>query len=483
MICLCCLKKKDSVLFVATDAGVYYSLNAGLKWERLGSNMPVIPVFDLEHNPVRRELVAATFARGIWTFPLDSLYKQSQQTGSVALSGDIKTDQNQPVAQVRVNNSTGNFVLSNANGVFSLNSQAACADQTLRPYANKNWLNGVSTYDLVLISKHILGLDTLDTPYRMIAADANHSGSITSFDIVSLRKLILGIDTTIKSNTSWRFVPAGFTFPNALNPFQTDIPDSILVSPQGADQAGLHFVGLKVGDVNGSAIAGSTQVADARSNQNWPLWMKDTLADAGTVLEWDVWGDCATLDGLQLTIAAADNGMVIESVTMLNPDILPGHTHLDKSFRVCTEPVGWSNPAARGIQPLFRLQLRWLRKGALSDMLFLTDMPTPGLAYRNDGTPMLPVLKWGSPAAASVSVQPNPMGADGAFLWCNAETATPFQCAIYDNAARLLATIDGQTGAPLFLSGALFPQNGVYWCHIQVKNGQRFTEKLLVQKQ
>jgi len=475
--------KADSVLFVATDAGVYYTLNAGQKWERLGSNMPVIPVFDLEHNPVRRELVAATFARGIWTFPLDSLYNNGQSVvGTVALGGTIKTDQNQPVAQVKVNTSTGNFVLSNANGAFSLNNQAGCTDQILRPYANKNWLNGVSTYDLVLISKHILGLDTLDTPYRMIAADANRSGSITTFDIVALRKLILGIDTTIQINTSWRFVPAIFSFPNALNPFETAIPDSILVSPQGTDQAGLHFVGLKVGDVNGSAIAGSTQVADTRTDQTWPLWMKDTLAAAGTVLEWDVWGDCTNLDGLQLTIAAEGNGMVIESVSMLNPDILDGHVYLDKSFRLCTEPAYWSNTPARGAQPLFRLKLRWLRGGALSDMLFLTDTPTPALAYRNDGTALLPVFKWGSPAPSIVSVLPNPMGADGAFLWCNTGTSTPYQCMIYDNAARLLTTLNGQTGAPLFLSGALFPQNGVYWCQVQLKTGQRFTQKVLVQR-
>jgi hypothetical protein len=38
--------------------------------------------------------------------------------------------------------------------------------------------------DLVLISKHILGLEPLNSPYKMIAADANKSNSITTFDIV-----------------------------------------------------------------------------------------------------------------------------------------------------------------------------------------------------------------------------------------------------------------------------------------------------------
>ncbi|MFQ5445455.1 MAG: hypothetical protein ACE5FF_00840 [Saprospiraceae bacterium] len=32
---------------------------------------------------------------------------------------------------------------------------------------------GVTTYDLVLITKHILGVQPLGSPYKIIAADAN----------------------------------------------------------------------------------------------------------------------------------------------------------------------------------------------------------------------------------------------------------------------------------------------------------------------
>ncbi|MBK8425771.1 MAG: hypothetical protein IPL27_07220 [Lewinellaceae bacterium] len=89
---------------------------------------------------------------------------------------------------------------------------------TLTPTKDDNPLNGVSTYDLVLIAKHILGLEPLTTPYKMIAADANRSGSITSFDIVEFRKLILGIYDELPNNTSWRFVDKTYSFPNPANP-------------------------------------------------------------------------------------------------------------------------------------------------------------------------------------------------------------------------------------------------------------------------
>jgi len=64
----------DSVLFVASDGGVYGSLNAGENWYRTGSNMPFIPVYDLVLNPVKNELVAGTFGRSVLAFSLDSLF-------------------------------------------------------------------------------------------------------------------------------------------------------------------------------------------------------------------------------------------------------------------------------------------------------------------------------------------------------------------------------------------------------------------------
>lgn len=63
----------DSLLFVATDAGVYASLDGGVGWTRLGSNMPIIPVFDLEFDPKHRKLIAGTHARSMMSYPIDSI--------------------------------------------------------------------------------------------------------------------------------------------------------------------------------------------------------------------------------------------------------------------------------------------------------------------------------------------------------------------------------------------------------------------------
>ncbi len=63
----------DEVLFAATDVGVYVSFNGGIMWDRLGSEFPYMPVYDLEYNPVKNTIVAATFSRGLMTFPVEEL--------------------------------------------------------------------------------------------------------------------------------------------------------------------------------------------------------------------------------------------------------------------------------------------------------------------------------------------------------------------------------------------------------------------------
>ena len=66
-------QSSDSVIFVATDGGVYFTKNSGNNWERAGNNMPIILVFDIEIDLPSNRLVAGTFSRSIQSISLDSL--------------------------------------------------------------------------------------------------------------------------------------------------------------------------------------------------------------------------------------------------------------------------------------------------------------------------------------------------------------------------------------------------------------------------
>ena len=98
----------------------------------------------------------------------------------------------------------------------------------------------------------------MDSPYKIIAADANISNTITPIDIVELRKLILGIYSELPNNTSWRFITKSFSF-STSNPFE-DIPFEEAISVE-LPILDADFVAIKVGDVNGSALVCSNCTA------------------------------------------------------------------------------------------------------------------------------------------------------------------------------------------------------------------------------
>ncbi len=471
----------DSVLIAATDAGAFFSTNAGANWKRLGDNMPVIPVFELAFNPVRREVVAATFARGIWTFPLDSLLFPGGNPAPVALAGALQTDGGQPIAAVRVSGTAAPAFTSQADGLYELTSTAPCTEQGIRPSRTDGWLNGVSSYDLVLISRHILGLDTLDTPYRIIAGDANRSGSLTTFDIVVLRKLILGIDTAIVGNTSWRFVPADFVFPNPINPFQTAIPDSIAIDPQGASQPNLDFIGIKIGDLNASAKTdlGPGQ-PEARDAAPWPVELSDTVMQAGEAVDVVLSGDCTDLEALQFTLDCIGPDVFIESVESLCPYVGEENFYLKESLRICLEPGMWPQRAA-GVQPLLRVRVRSAGGGRLAEHLAINALPVAAMAHMTNGEIRRPVIRWKAGAEPVVSVQPNPIGGQGAYLFVRGPVDATFRCTVFDSGGIRHGELQGRVGQPLHLSEVLFGRNGVYYCVVAFADGHEVVEAVAVQ--
>lgn len=163
-------------------------------------------------------------------------------------------------------------------GIFSfVNTIPLASNYTITPLKKDNPLNGVTTYDLVLISKHILALDRLDSPYQIIAADANKSNSVTTFDIVEFRKLILGIYLELPNNNSWRFVDKYYMFPDTNNPFVPQFPESVTGTNLQMSALNEDFMAVKVGDVNGTVALGLNADAEDRT-QRETLWFDITAA-------------------------------------------------------------------------------------------------------------------------------------------------------------------------------------------------------------
>jgi hypothetical protein len=177
-------------------------------------------------------------------------------------------------------------------------------------------LNGVTTFDLVLISKHILGIESLTSAYQMEAADVNNSNSVTTFDIVETRKLILGINDTFQHVPSWRFVRP-LPNPSSLGAYTALVDTYQLAIPNiQVDKSfnGYNFVGIKYGDLNYTAAL--TGEPDERTGAT-PLQLtaKDRWLNAGETAEISIHvTDTYTFDGWQIALSADPSALELLAV-------------------------------------------------------------------------------------------------------------------------------------------------------------------------
>jgi hypothetical protein len=225
--------------------------------------------------------------------------------GQGTIAGVIATENSETVegVEVSINGGMTATMTTNTSGTYSFNNLALGGDYSVTPYLNANPLNGVTTFDIVKISKHILNVEALNSPYKMIAADANRSGSVTTLDLIQIRKLVLNIITEFPNNTSWRFVAADYDFPESTNPWYETFPELINENNLVGDVLDADFVGVKIGDVNGSAQANALASDDRTLNGIFHLNAEDIDMKTGNTYTVAVTAEnLNTIEGFQGTL-------------------------------------------------------------------------------------------------------------------------------------------------------------------------------------
>jgi hypothetical protein len=201
------------------------------------------------------------------------------------VSGQVHSEDGQMVEDVEVEllNTTDNNMtmdMTDQTGDYAFNTVDYYDAYAISPAKNTDPLNGVSTLDLVLIQKHILKTDTLDSPYKLIAADINASENISATDLIELRKLILGVYTDFPNNDPFVFVEEGFEFVIPTEPWNYD--STIDISALFVDENDADFIAIKIGDVNESAVYNNaTATSTNRSASTASLELDDQYFTAG----------------------------------------------------------------------------------------------------------------------------------------------------------------------------------------------------------
>jgi len=192
-------------------------------------------------------------------------------------------------------------MLTDEDGQYAFEDTPFFADYKVEGVKNDDVLNGISTLDLVLMQRHILGQASLNSAYKMIAADINGDHTISAIDLLELRRLILGVREDFPNNTSWKFVDSDDNL-TVSNPWGYN--EDILINDLAENMMGENFVGVKIGDVNGSVVANAqSQDLDSRAIKTIALSYNDIKVEAGQTFSINLSTDFADLFGYQFTMS------------------------------------------------------------------------------------------------------------------------------------------------------------------------------------
>jgi hypothetical protein len=398
----------------------------------------------------------------------------SQATGH--LTGEILTENGEEVEQVQImvegKSGVPLWEADDVSGQYSIDVTMG-VEAIVRPRKNTNPLNGVSTSDLILIQKAILGKAPLESWYKEQAADANNDGKISALDLIELRKLILGMIDQLPSSDSWRF-------------YERESNKSFYHIDEMLETMRADFVGVKIGDVNGSndpaLKANRSSEAFTLSVNRYPEQERITFRAT----------EQKKISGLQLTIEFDPSKLQIVNVLPGNKiNITADH------FNLLQQENGWItlswNPEDGTSlelipgQEIFSLQLVDPGQVDLSEMLTISSRRTPAEVYDDTGVESGINLEFeDSGFAADFSLKqnrPNPWKHSTAIGFTLTESAQT-SLTVYDVNGRMVKQMGGQMPKGYHewsIDAADLPASGVYYYKLETNDRTAVRKMILME--
>lgn len=298
-----------------------------------------------------------------------------------------------PISNVQISATTANMTANiTSSGSYTLSNLPQLQNTSYTIAATKNDenpLNGLTTFDLVLISKHIIGLQPFTEPWQTVAADLNCNGMVTTFDIVVGRKLILGLDNELACG-AWKFVPQG--------------------SPVAANGSCVDFTGVKLGDITGPYFAPPPSERAA-----FVLKAPDRQLKAGEsfTLLLDA-TEAIRLQSLQIDLKIEPNTLKINKVNSSQLAGFDGTCYNASLLENGHLPILWIDGNMANLssdKSILSLEMTALQGGKLSNMLRLHTGGLPSELLDENARPVQIDLQWKAPESKEINtalLYPNP---------------------------------------------------------------------------
>ncbi len=372
----------------------------------------------------------------------DNTCGNDDNTGAALIAGEVRTEIGDMVESAVISMKEDN-IMTSTDGAFAFSNNPVGYNYSINAEKSDDHLNGVSTLDLVLIQKHILGLESLNSPYKVIAADINNDENVSAIDLVQLRKLILGIYDELPNNDSWRFSDANATFDDANDPFP--FTESIDVDFLTENRMNEDFIAIKIGDVSGNAIANSL-IAGGRNNASITLTAQDAQVSAGQSVRVAITSDeFEGINALQFTM-----GLSGLKYTAIESGALEMNDDNVAIFEGRMTAAWYNVDAVNTDETLFTLVFTALENTTLSNAISIGSEITKAEAYNsnNEGADVALAFETGEGLVNGATFelfqnQPNPFDNITTIGFQLAEVGAA-KMTVFDVTGKIVTTVQGQ---------------------------------------
>lgn len=411
--------------------------------------------------------------------------------GERTVSGRITTFKGEPVADFEVFvESLGEVggvvpdpVKTDADGRYSFLLKVG-EEYRIVPRNNDNLAMGVTAFDNVVISRHILGIQTFDSPFQTIAADVNKSGTVTAFDIVLIRRVVLERDNEFVNNTSWRFIDADFVFESIAAAASAPFMESFEVSSTSGNVSEMNFIAVKIGDANGTVDPnGFTAIADNRNVGRNRLLETDNLTiEKGQIYEVPfrfIAGN--ELQSYQFTM----NFQGLELLEIQGGIVTPEHFGQTMTQRGLLTAAWSTTEPIMGNRDWFTLKFKANKSGILSEFLSLNSKMTPIEAVTTDEENVGIQLTFVQPTTTELALfqnKPNPFKAETTIGFALPESGSA-DLKILDMQGRVFKTIKGVYAAgyhEVVVNFADLPR-GVFYYRLETAQGTKVQKMMRIE--
>lgn len=408
------------------------------------------------------------------------------------LAGNIGTNSNEMVKDVTVvlenmnSNETKAFI-TDAQGHYEFVGMPELISYQMTPEKDVDHLNGVSTLDLVLMQRHILGTQKFTDGYKYLAADINKDNKVTAADLVELRKLILGIYPNLPANKSWRFFDKSSNISDVAQPWTT--PEYIRVTNFNTSMMNNDFVAVKIGDINNSAETNATSTqTESRSKRSLVLSTLDQTFESDDVVKVAITADnFANLVGAQWTLNFDASSLEYQNIT--SGAIKFGKENINSEIaQKGMLTLSWNEINGKSFandEVLFTLEFRATANNTISNTLQVSSDITKAEAYTHDLSELNVTIAFRNGSTQEIAFEleqnnPNPFTTSTSISF-SLPQAGEANLTIYDITGKIVKTIKNvypKGKSEIIITSDEINAQGVLFYELE-SNGLKATKKMI----